>query len=156
MARAALDSAERPAIVEKKLASVTQAPIPAKKARRTFDVPDYRPLGPQPPQLNMPDCLAHRLVPWTRPHRCKFGFWIAHLAKVCSHLQLVQTNWFQGEVHCRLESQTRGTPHLHCLCYVPRGALELPLVHGSYRAARKRPRDAESPEVCPNRISIAA
>ena len=123
--------------VKKKRTFVAQAPRHA-KTRRLAEAADYWSLGPLPPQVNMPECQVHRLVPWSRSNRCKFVFWTAGLAKVCSHLRLVQTNWFQGQIHCRVESQKRDTPHLHCLCYVPRNGLELPPPDGSYRAALKR------------------
>ena len=84
------------------------------KMRRIHRSPE-----PLPEVLNMLGCQSHQLVPWTRSRTdiCKFGFWIAaDLGNVCSHLQLLQTNKYQGEIHCRVESQKRGTPHLHCLC----------------------------------------
>ena len=161
MATPAHELEEKRAIVKKKRASGEQAPMPA-KTRRIVNAAQlvYQSLGPLPPpnRVNMLGSQAHQLVPWTRSRTdvCKFAFWFAHLGNVCSRLRLVQANWRQGVIQCRVESQRRGTLHLHCLCYVPQGVLELPPSDGSYRAARKRPRDAESPDARPNHITTAA
>ena len=104
----------------------------------------HRSPGPLPGVFDMLSCQVHQLVPWTRSRTgiCRFGFWIvADLGNVCSHLQLLQTNKFQGEIHCRVESQKRGTPHLHCVCW--QSVLHLP------------PRDGECPDVRPIRLQCA-
>ena len=123
---------------------IQPAPRPA-KTRRTVETADsvYRP-------------PAHPLVPWTRARTdiYRFGFWIARIGNVCSRLRSVQTSFCMGRLlHCRVESQKRGALHLHCLCYVPQGVLELPPPDGIYRAGRERPRDVECPEARPNRIA---
>ena len=123
---------EKQAVVKKKRASAAQAPVPT-KTRRSVEATD----------------LAHRspqLVPWTRSRTdiCRFGFWIADLGGVCSRLRLVQAGWCRGKLHCRTEAQQRGTLHLHCVCYVPRGVLELLPSYGSYPGPQKPLRDAES------------
>ena len=151
MATPAHEFEEKQAVVKKKRASAAQAP-PA-KTKRIGNAAElvYRSPGPLPPLtgvLNMLRCQARRLVPCplSRIDTCKFGFWIADLRDVRSRLLLVQTSWRKGEIHCRVEAQKRGTPHLHFFCYAPRGVLEPPS-DGSYHAARKRPRDAEPPDV---------
>ena len=151
---------ERLTVIEKKRASTTQAPMLA-KTRRISEAADYQSPRLLPPLTGvfiMLGCQVHRLVPWTRSRTdiCKFGFPIADLGNVCSRLRLVQSSWRKGEVHCRVEAQKRGTPHLHYLCYAPRGVLELPPSDGSCPGERKRPRDAESPDGRPNRIATTA
>ena len=126
---------------------IQPAPRPA-KTRRTVETADsvYRP-------------PAHPLVPWTRARTdiYRFGFWIARIGNVCSRLRSVQTSFCMGRLlHCRVESQKRGALHLHCLCYVPQGVLELPPPDGSYRAARELPREAECPDARPNRMAVVA
>ena len=150
---------EKHATVSTKRTPAVQAPMLA-KARRIVDAVDlvYRSLGPLPPltgMLSISGCQARQFVPWTRSRTniCKYGFWIAEQRNICSRLRPVQTSWHKSEIHCRTECQSRGTLHFHYLCYVPQGVLELPLSDGSYRAARKRLRDGESPSARLNHIA---
>ena len=107
---------------------IQPAPMHAKTGR-TVDAADlvYRSPGPLPPSTGMSDIL--RWVLWTRSRTgiCKFCFWIADLGRI-------QANW------CRVESQKRGTLHLHCLCYALRrsgaAALGWELPRGAETVAR--------------------